>query len=233
MTPGLSHHLQELRKRLIYTLFFYGVVLIAFFLMAPQIFHLLILPVLHELPAKQPLISTTLMAPFLTPLTVAANLSFLCTIPFALIQLWQFIVPGLYLTERIPLKNILFLSGTLFVLGVLFCFFCVLPILIHFFVNALPKEVQLLPDMTLIVNFVMHSLLLFGICFQVPLVCVFLAKVDLAPYEAQKAFRPYAIVGAFIIGMLFTPPDVLSQITLAIPLCLLYELGLLLIPIFC
>lgn len=229
----LSHYLYELRKRLIYTLYIYGTLLILFFFFAQDLFHLITLPVLKALPNKQPLIATNLTASFLTPINLAANLALVCTLPFGLLQIWQFIVPGLYAKERMSLQKIILLSVSLFCIGILFCFFIVLPILIHFFINSLPKEVQLLPDITLIVNFIIRILLLFGLCFQVPLICVFLAKINLLSYEAQKSFRPYAIVGAFIIGMLFTPPDILSQITLAIPLCLLYELGLLLIPFFC
>jgi len=236
--PFISHespmiiHLIELRRRLIHILCVYGSLLLLFCGLAPKLFHFLVSPLLSALPHKQPLIATQLTAPFLTPLTIAADMAFLCTIPYALLQIWQFILPGLYPKERHLLKYMTSLSAGLFALGVLFCFFIILPILTHFFLHALPPDVRLLPDMTLAVNLIIRMLILFGLSFQLPLILVFLAQTGLASQKNLQAFRPYAIVGAFILGMLLTPPDIVSQLILAVPLCLLYEFGLILVRIF-
>lgn len=219
-------HLIELRRRTLHTVAFFFVFCMVFFFFAGDLFHQLLAPLLHVLPNSEGLIATQLITPLLTPLKLAADAALLCTTPFALLQIWSFAAPGLYWSERRYLRWFLFGSMSLFCLGVLFCFYIVLPFTLQFLVHSVPKEVRLMPDISYAVGFIMRMLLLFGLCFQVPLLCLLLVRCNLISIKTLKTIRPYVIVAAFIIGMLLTPPDVLSQITLAVPLCLLYEIGI-------
>jgi sec-independent protein translocase protein TatC len=199
-----------------------------FFFFAPNLFHQLVAPLLHVLPAHDPLIATHITTPLLIPIKLAADAAILCTTPYALLQIWWFASPGLYQREQSTLRWAILGSILLFVMGVLFCFYVVLPFMLQFFAQAVPPGVRFMPDITYAVDFITRMLMLFGICFQVPLVCVFLVYLQLISVATLKRVRPYIIVAAFIIGMLLTPPDVLSQVMLAGPLCLLYELGIML-----
>jgi sec-independent protein translocase protein TatC len=224
----LLTHLIELRRRAIYVLVFFSSLCLLFFFFADSLFHQLISPLLHVLPTAEPLIATQLTTPLLTPIKLAADAAMLFTAPFLLLQTWYFASPGLYQRERNGLRWAILGSLSLFVVGVLFCFYVVLPFMLQFFTHAIPAGVRLMPDITYAVSFITRMLLLFGFCFQVPLICLLLVHLQLIRVATLKVIRPYVIVAAFTIGMLFTPPDVLSQIMLAIPLCLLYELGIIL-----
>ena len=172
------------------------------------------------------MIATHILSPLLVPLHLAANAALFCTAPVALYHIWRFISPGLYRSERQKLGAAIVLSLLLFIVGVLFCFYLVLPFMFQFFTQATPSPVKMLPDLTSALDFITRMLLLFGFCFQVPLICITLIYVGLVDIATLRKIRPYIIVGAFILGMLLTPPDVFSQVMLAVPLCLLYELGL-------
>ncbi|MGL6030165.1 MAG: twin-arginine translocase subunit TatC, partial [Legionella sp.] len=126
------------------------------------------------------------------------------------------------------IRKLILLSMSLFVLGLLFCFYFILPFMFQFFTHALPAGVRYMPDMSYVLDFITYMLLVFGLCFQVPMLCLILVRLGWLDVATLRTIRPYVIVGAFIIGMLLTPPDVLSQILMAIPLCLLYELGIIL-----
>lgn len=222
----LTEHLLELRHRLLKVLYFYiGLCCVCFFY-ANTLLHFMLTPLSHVLKNNQTLIATKIASPLLTPLQLAANIALLFTIPFAIYQGWRFISPALYRQERHTVISLMSLSFILFVLGVLFCFYLVLPWMMNYFSYTLPSDVQWMPDISDAAHFVTHMLLIFGLCFQVPLVCVLLVLLGFIRVSTLKAARPYVIVGAFIIGMLLTPPDVVSQIILAIPLCLLYEIGI-------
>lgn len=182
-------------------------------------------PLTRVLGQHDSLIATQVASSVLTPLLLAADASLLCTMPFALIQLWRFAAKGLYRRERQQLFGSMLISLILFLLGALFCFFIVLPLMFHLFAQAMPSGVKFMPDINAALAFITRMLLLFGLCFQVPLLCVALVQMHWLSLSTLKQIRPYMIVAAFIIGMLLTPPDVLSQILLAVPLCLLYELG--------
>lgn len=222
-------HLLELRRRLLRVLTCFGIIFILFFFFATDLLHALISPLLKILPTKNALIATQLTSPLMTPLQLASDAAMLCTIPFLLYEIWKFIAPGLYRHERYPLAGLLVSSFALFIFGVTFCFFIILPWMLHFFAKAVPAHVLFMPDMTSATHFITHMLCIFGLAFQLPLLCLLLVKLGFLKPETLPQFRPYVIVAAFIIGMLLTPPDVLSQIMLAIPLCLLYELGVLLV----
>ena len=221
-------HLVELRRRTLHIIAVFAGLCLLFFFFAPNLFQQLVSPLLHVLPVHDPLIATQLTTPLLIPIKLAADAAMLCTAPFALLQIWCFASPGLYRHERNKLRWAIFASMSLFCVGVLFCFYVVLPFMLQFFAHAVPVGVRLMPDISYAVDFITRMLLLFGLCFQVPLMCLLLVQLRLTRVSTLKAIRPYIIVAAFTIGMLLTPPDVLSQIMLAVPLCLLYELGILL-----
>ena len=221
-------HLLELRRRTLYVLITFVGVFLLFFFFAPNLFHQLVSPLLQVLPGKDPLIATQITTPLFTPIKLAADAAMICIAPFALLQLWYFASPGLYKKERHSLRVAIVMSILLFCAGVLFCFYVVLPFMLQFFAQSVPAGVRLMPDITYAIDFITRMLLLFGMCFQVPLLCLFLVYMRVISVASLKAIRPYVIVAAFTIGMLLTPPDVLSQVMLAIPLCLLYELGIIL-----
>ncbi len=223
----LLNHLLELRRRILYILWVFIGLFFLFFSIAPHLFEQLVSPLLNVLPNHEPLIATEITTPLFIPIILATDAAMLCTTPFAFLQLWYFIVPGLYPAEKKSLRIAALTSLILFFLGVLFCFYIVLPFMLHFFALSVPKHVRLMPDITSTVDFITRMLLLFGLCFQVPLISVFLVHAQLVTITTLKSIRPYVIVGAFTVGMLLTPPDVLSQIMLALPLCALYEVGLL------
>ncbi|RUR06315.1 twin-arginine translocase subunit TatC [Legionella sp. km772] len=221
-------HLLELRQRAIYVALCFFALFILFFFLAGDLYRLLVYPLTHLLPAQQSLIATQITAPVFTPLKLATNMALFLSLPFTLYQLWRFISPGLYQQERYSIRGIIGISIGLFIAGVLFCFYLVLPLMFQLFISAVPQGVRLMPDMTNAMDFIIHMLALFGLCFQVPVLCLLLVRIQLVRIADLKTLRPYMIVLAFILGMLLTPPDVLSQILLALPLCLLYELGILL-----
>lgn len=220
-------YLFELRRRLLTVLIVFLCLFAVLFFLAPHLFLVLMHPLLSIGASKPELVATGITAPLLVPIKLAANAALLLTVPFALLQLWRFVTPGLYRREKKLLGWTVTTSVCLFLIGALFCFYLILPFLFKCFVNATPEGVRYLPDITLAADFITRMLLLFGLSFQLPLLCVFLASIQLVRLEQLITLRPYVIVGAFIVGMLLTPPDVLSQILLAVPLCLLYELGIL------
>ena len=221
-------HLLELRRRTLYVITAFIALFMLFFFFAPNLFHQLISPLLYVLPMHDPLIATQITTPLLIPIKLAADAAMLFTAPYALLQIWYFTSPGLYRRERNSLRWAIFGSILLFCTGVVFCFYVILPFMLQFFAAAVPAGVRLMPDITYAVDFITRMLMLFGLCFQVPLLCLFLVHFQLVNISTLKTIRPYVIVAAFTIGMLLTPPDVLSQIMLAVPLCLLYELGVIL-----
>lgn len=199
-----------------------------FFHFSDQLFHQLVLPLLSILQRPHPLIATQVTTSFLVPMQLAADAALLCALPYALFQLGCFVSPGLYLRERRYARWGIVSSLVLFVLGVLVGFYGLLPFMLQFFVAAVPAEVRLMPDLTYAIAFITRVLLTVGLSFQVPLVCPLLILLNWVDVKTLTDLRRYVIVAVFILSMLLTPPDVLSQVSLAVPLCLLYELGLLL-----
>ena len=224
----MLNHLLELRRRALHVIIFFVALCILFFFFAPNLFHQLVLPLLRILPEHDSLIATQLTTSLLTPIKLAADAAMLCTAPYALLQAWYFAAPGLYRRERNSLRFAILGSLLLFCVGLLFCFYVVLPFMLQFFIHAVPVGVRLMPDIAYTVDFITRMLLLFGLCFQVPLLCLLLVHLGFIDVVTLKMIRPYVIVVAFTLGMLLTPPDVFSQIMLAVPLCLLYELGIIL-----
>lgn len=219
-------HLIELRRRSIQIIAVFAAFFILFFCYANHLFIFAISPLIKVLPAHDTLIATQITTPLMTPIQLAFDAAMFTTCPFALLQLWRFIEPGLYKNERSHLKGIAILSLILFCLGAAFCFYIVLPFILRFFASAVPAGVRFMPDMAYAIHFITRMLLLFGLSFQVPLVCLLLVRLSLISISTLEAMRPYVIVTAFTLGMVLTPPDVLSQVLLAVPLYLLYELGI-------
>lgn len=223
----LVTHLIELRARLLRTVIFFCVALGVGFYFSSPLFLILVRPLLNVLPQGETLIATHLMSPVLTPIQLAVDIALLVTAPVLLYQVWRFIMPGLYPHERQTARGVMMTSLFLFMLGACFAFYLVLPSMLHLLVHATPPGVRFLPEMNQALDFITHMLSLFGFCFQIPLLCRVAVHLGWIKLHTLKSIRPYVVVAAFTLGMLLTPPDVLSQVMLAIPLWLLYELGIL------
>lgn len=219
-------HFIEIRQRALTILMLFIVFFMISFCLSNQIVQALATPLQQALGANRHLISTDITASIITPINLAADVAMLCTLPFVLFHVWRFIAPGLYRHEQRYLKQAIWLSMILFCAGIAFCFYCLLPFMFTFFVKALPTGVQMMPDMANALHLITRMLLIFGLCFQIPLINMTLVRLGWLELRVLREIRPYVIVAAFIIGMLLTPPDVFSQIMLALPLCLLYELGI-------
>ena len=223
----LSHFL-ELRRRIVHVLIIFSLFFLVLFLFAPQLFQVFMLPLFRVLPAKKALIATQITTPLVVSVKLAMDAAILFTAPSALWHIWRFASPGLYQQERRWIGRATIVSIFLFFIGILFGFYLLIPCLLTFFIRAFPVNVQLMPDMAYTVDFITQMLLISGLSFQIPLVCALLVHLHLVDVATLKRIRPYVIVFAFILGMLFTPPDVLSQVMLAVPLCVLYEVGIVL-----
>lgn len=224
----LISHLVELRARLIRILLilFLGFLPCAFF--ARELYSFLAFPLLEKLPQGGQMIATEVVTPFFIPIKVALMVAFLVTLPHTLYQVWAFVAPGLYSHEKRLFLPLVFISSLLFFAGMAFAYFVVLPLVFEFIVYFAPEGVAVMTDISEYLNFVLTMFLAFGITFEVPVFVLILIRTGLVSIEKMKSIRRFVLVGAFIIGAIFTPPDVMSQILLAIPLYLLYELGIIL-----
>lgn len=220
-------HLIELRSRLLRALIAFVVVFLALFPFANRIYHWLALPMLAKLPVGGQMIATGVTTPFFIPLKVTMLLAFLLTLPYWLYQAWAFVAPGLYTHERKLVLPLLISSIFLFLCGLGFAYFLVLPIIFGFMVKTAPVGVAVMTDIGNYLDFIVTLFLAFGIAFQVPIAVVVLVYLGVINVEKLREIRGYVVVGAFVIGAIFTPPDIVSQFLLAGPLCLLYELGIL------
>lgn len=224
--PGDSiHFLVELRSRLIYSLIFLFIIFSALLYFANNLYTLLALPLLKFLPQGH-LIATQIVSPFFVPFKLAFLASMILAVPFFLYQLWAFIAPALYGHERRVIWPFLFASAFLFYSGIAFAYFAIFPMLFHFISNVAPEGVMFSPDISEYLDFTTKLLLVFGCLFEIPMIMVLLVSTKIVTRARFIKMRSYAIVGAFIIGMLLAPPDVLSQTLLAIPIWLLYETGI-------
>jgi sec-independent protein translocase protein TatC len=225
MTHYLTY-LLELRQRALRIFCVFGVIFVIAFINAPKLYTLYLNPLIHILPKGHHLIAIKITSPVLTPLSLAMSLSLLLTVPYLLYETWSFLRPALYRKEKQQLKWLMSTSLLFWILGVVFAYFLVLPYLFSFFASSIPSGVQWFPDMSDALDFMTRMLLIFGFCFQVPLISTTLVHYEFISIDTLINIRPYIIVFAFILGMLLTPPDVISQCILAIPLCLLYECGI-------
>ena len=223
----MLHHLLELRKRIVYTLVFFLLLFSICFVYSSELLTGILLPLLSALPVSDHLIATNITSPLFTPIKISMNAALLLSIPVFLYNLWRFASPGLYVHEKRFFLLICMLSLLLFICGMLFCFFAVLPWIFELTSHSLPTGVHFFPDLGQAYDFIIHMLLVFGLCFQVPVVCVVLIRLNIISLDKLTMLRPYMIVLAFTLGMLLTPPDVLSQVMLAVPLWILFEVGIL------
>jgi sec-independent protein translocase protein TatC len=221
-------HLVELRTRLLRSIVAVIVVLFALFPWAKDIYAALAAPLLRALPVGASMIATDVTGTFFVPLKVTLMAAFLIALPYVLWQVWAFVAPGLYQHERRLAVPVLVSSFLCFIAGMAFAYFIVFPIAFGFFAGYAPAGVTMMTDIDKYLSFVLTMFIAFGITFETPVVVIVLVRFGIVPLDKLRAMRPYMIVGAFIVGAVFTPPDVVSQLLLAVPLWLLFELGLLL-----
>jgi sec-independent protein translocase protein TatC len=219
-------HLIELRSRLLHSIVAVVIVLVALFPWAKDIYALLARPLLKALPQGSTMIATDVTGTFLVPLKVTLMAAFLIALPYVLYQMWAFVAPGLYQHEKRLAMPVIVSSVLFFALGMGFAYFIVFPIAFGFFAGYAPVGVQMMTDIDKYLSFVLTMFIAFGITFEVPVVVVVLVRLGVVELKKLQSIRGYVIVGAFVVGAIFTPPDVLSQVMLAVPLWLLYELGL-------
>lgn len=221
-------HLVELRNRLIKAVVaVLGIFTVLFIYPGPSaIYDVLAQPMMASLPEGTRMIATGVITPFMVPVKVTLLAAFILSLPVVLYQAWAFVAPGLYRHEQRLALPLIASSTVLFLLGMAFCYFVVFRTVFHFIAGFAPESITPAPDIEAYVGFVMTMFIAFGITFEVPIAVVLLIKTGIASVEKLREARGYVIVGAFIIAAIVTPPDVVSQFMLAVPLCLLYELGL-------
>lgn len=219
-------HLVELRDRLIRALLAILVVFLCLFPWSKDIYALLAQPLVTALPTGGKMIATDVVGVFLVPMKVTLLLALVIALPYVLFQAWAFIAPGLYAHEKKLILPLVFSSCLLFLAGMAFAYFAVFPMVFKFMSNVAPEGVAWMTDIEKYLGFVLSSFLAFGVTFQVPVIVIVLVRMGVVSIEKLKEIRPYVIVGAFVIGAIFTPPDIMSQVMLAVPLCLLYEAGI-------
>jgi len=222
----LISHLVELRDRLLRSVLAVLVIAACLFPFANDLYLFLSDPLLKHLPETSSMIATEVASPFLTPFKLTLSTAIMLAVPFLLYQMWAFIAPGLYAHERKLVFPLLFASTMLFFLGVMFAFYVVFPLVFGFLTQAAPEGVAVMTDISSYLDFVLKLFFAFGLAFEVPIATVLLVWSGASTVESLREKRPYVIVGAFVIGMLLTPPDVISQTLLALPVWLLFELGL-------
>ncbi|OZB05112.1 MAG: twin arginine-targeting protein translocase TatC [Idiomarina sp. 34-48-12] len=222
----LLDHLLELRNRLLRSVIAVGLVFVVAAIFAEELYHLLAAPMLASLPQGASMIATDVATPFFTPFKLAFVVSIAIAVPYLLWQLWAFIAPGLYRKEKRLVVPLLASSTLLFYAGAAFAYFVVLPLALNFFASAAPTGVTVATDIASYLDFVLTIFMAFGIAFETPVAIILLCWTGVTNVTSLRKKRPYIIVGAFVVGMLLTPPDVISQTLLAIPMWLLFELGL-------
>lgn len=219
-------HLIELRSRLLKS--FIALVLVFFCLVwwSADLYSFLAQPLLAKLPHGGQMIATDVTTPFFVPIKVTLMAAFLVALPYILYQIWTFVAPGLYAEEKRLVLPLIVASTLLFFCGMAFVYFIVFPSIFKFIVGSAPQGVAVMTDIDRYLSFTISMFMAFGITFQVPVAVVMLVKIGMVSVETLREIRPYVFVGAFVVGAVFTPPDVFSQLFLAIPLWLLYEAGI-------
>ena len=228
MTPTESFisHLIELRNRLLKIVLGFVLLFFALFPFANKIYALLAAPMLAKLPVGSHMIATAVTTPFFVPMKVAMMAAFVISLPHTLYQIWAFVAPGLYAHEKKLMVPVITASSILFLTGMSFAYFAVFPVVFKFMVSSAPAGVSVMTDIAEYLDFVMTLFMAFGLAFEVPIAVVLVARFGWVSIAQLKEARSYVIVGAFIIGAIFTPPDIISQFMLAVPLWLLYEAGI-------
>jgi sec-independent protein translocase protein TatC len=225
-TESFISHLIELRNRLLKIVLGFVLVFFALFPFANKIYALLAAPMLAKLPEGGQMIATAVTTPFFIPMKVAMMAAFVIALPHTLYQIWAFVAPGLYPKEKKLMLPTIFASTVLFLCGMAFAYFAVFPTVFGFIVGSAPEGVAVMTDISQYLDFVMTLFMAFGLAFEVPIAVVLIARFGWVTIAQLKEARSYVIVGAFVLGAIFTPPDIISQFMLAVPLWLLYELGI-------
>ena len=221
-------HLVELRDRLIRAVVAIAVVaaVLAVYPGPAALYDLMAAPLIAHLPKGATLIATSVISPFVVPLKILLMAAFMIALPVVLYQVWAFVAPGLYMHEKKLVLPLVISSTLLFLIGVAFCYFFVFGQVFSFIQGFAPKSITAAPDIEAYLSFVLTMFLAFGAAFEVPIVVIVLARMGLVSVEKLKEFRAYFVVLAFIVAAVITPPDVVSQLALAIPMCVLYEIGI-------
>ena len=224
---SISSHLLELRTRLIRVLVCLGILSVAGIPFASQIYAFVASPLLDILPAGSSMIATQVTSPFMAPLKLVLFSALLITMPYLFYEIWMFMSPGLYKNEKSFVAPLMVSTILLFSAGVVFAYLVVLPIIFKFFIGVAPESIQVMTDINQYLSFVIKLIFAFGIAFEIPIATFLLIRTGIAKKESLIKARPYLIILFFVIGMLLTPPDIFSQLFLAIPMWILFELGLL------
>jgi len=222
----LISHLLELRNKLLKAIGSVLLVFIAIVYWANDIYHYIALPLMRSLPATGSMIATDVAAPFFAPFKLTLVLAFFIAIPYVLYQVWSFVAPGLYKHEKRLVVPLLASSTLLFYLGIAFAYYIVFPVVFGFFTSVVPEGVQVATDISSYLSFILKLFFAFGLAFEIPVAVVLLCWAGVTTPDELRQKRPYIVVGAFVIGMILTPPDIISQTMLAIPMLLLFEGGL-------
>ncbi|OCL19617.1 twin-arginine translocase subunit TatC [Gilliamella sp. wkB171] len=224
-TQPLIGHLIELRTRLLRCIICILLVLICLLYFSNDIYHIVANPLISQLPQGSSMIATDIAAPFFTPIKLTAIVAIFISIPYVLYQVWGFIAPALYQHEKRLVMPLIVSSTVLFYMGIAFAYFVVFPLAFYFFIHTAPVDVAINTDITKYLDFVMTLFIVFGFAFEVPVAIILLCWTGVTTPKNLRKKRPYIIVGVFAVAMFVTPPDVFSQILLAIPICLLFEIG--------
>jgi sec-independent protein translocase protein TatC len=230
-TESFISHLIELRDRLLRVVVGMLVVFLGLFPFANKVYALLAAPMLEKLPEGTQMIATAVVTPFFVPMKVAMMAAFVISLPHTLYQLWMFVAPGLYAHEKKLMLPAVIVSSVLFLCGMAFAYFLVFPVVFTFIISSAPAGVAVMTDIAEYLDFVMTLFLAFGFAFEVPIAVVLMARFGWVSTAQLKDARGYVIVGAFVLAAIFTPPDIISQIMLAVPLWLLYEAGILFVQV--
>lgn len=222
----LVQHLIELRTRLLHVVYFLLAVFVCLFPFATDIYGVISAPLIAVLPEGSNMIATDVISPFLTPLKLTFYLALLLAVPFILYQIWSFIAPGLYQHEKQLAAPLLISSVLLFFAGMAFAYFLVLPMLFNFTMGIQLEGVSAMTDITKYLDLVLHMFFAFGFAFEIPVATILLIHAGVVTPEGLASKRRYIIVGCFVVGMLLTPPDIFSQLLLAVPMWMLFEAGL-------
>ncbi|MCE9787933.1 twin-arginine translocase subunit TatC [Shewanella chilikensis] len=223
----LISHLLELRTKLLKAIASVLIVFIALVYWANDIYHYMAIPLMQSLPDTGSMIATDVAAPFFAPFKLTLVLAFFIAVPYVLFQIWSFVAPGLYKHEKRLVVPLLFSSTLLFYLGIAFAYYVVFPVVFGFFTSVAPEGVQVATDISSYLSFILKLFFAFGLAFEIPVAVILLCWAGVTTPEDLRAKRPYIVVGAFVVGMMLTPPDVISQTMLAVPMLLLFEGGLL------
>lgn len=222
----LISHLTELRSRLINSMISIVVVFLVLAPFSTEIYNIISTPLISKLPAGTSMIATEVASPFLVPFKLTMYAALFISMPYLLYQIWAFVAPGLYLNEKRFAMPLLFSSIILFYAGTAFAFFVVFPLVFAFFTSVTPEGVAMMTDIGKYLDFILKMFFAFGLAFEVPIATILLIATGLVSIEGVREKRPYIIIGAFVVGMILTPPDVLSQFLLATPMLILFEIGL-------